>query len=345
MIGPLAFIRGSIRWAPDPIRIAGLPAILAVLGCAKPAPSVSSEPDRPPPPSVGALPGTTSPTSPAIEPRAAETRPGLVVERLRLKVDRSTLDALLLELPDLPTNPADIERWRREGFLLKVIDPSTLARLEASLEPGLAVSRTWHGEATGWRSASRRRLGRGAAMLIDGRARPVDDRILSLEMRGWSIPRTDGAVLQVEFVPLVIGNIIDPLAPPRPPGELRGETLAPAVETSLGADRIILVASVPRRRATPPPDPGPEAEETSRIDAAGRPIGAGPEAVLPPTIASWLIDDPYADERGILLIRGRPHPSLDLPETASAGTELQQASENGVSKAGSTDARYPRESP
>lgn len=265
--------------------------------------------------------------------RAAEVRPGLVVERLRVREASAELDAAIVAIPEVGPAPEIAERWRREGLLVKVVDEDGLAALEATLGSAILPSRTWHGEATGWRSAARRRLARGAVILQDGRARPVDDTILALAVRGWSMPLVDGGALQVEIVPHLTATTIDPLAAPVPPGELRGDPLAPMIEHTLGPDRILLVATVPDRRrsastteseASDATDAASASETSPATEPAAEPaadppraLGAGPVAALPPTIGGWLVDDPISGERGVLLIRGRPHPAVGLPGTSN----------------------------
>lgn len=272
--------------------------------------------------------------------RASEPRPGLVVERLRVRDASAELDVAIASIPEVAPRPEVAERWRREGLLVKVVDEDGLAALETSLGAAVLPTRTWHGEATGWRSASQRRLSRGAVMLQDGRARALNDGVLAFAVRGWSMPLVDGAALQVEIVPHLTAATIDPLAPPVPPGELRGEALTPMIERTLGPGEILLIATVPdRRRATTGSDPesddpstdAPTTSDPSTSDGdpasapesvARRPIGAGPVAAMPPTIGGWLIDDPHARERGVLLLRGRPHPAIGLPGTSNRDADV-----------------------
>lgn len=291
-------------------------AALLAGGCAAP-PSADPEPVEPPSPPR----------------RAVEIRPGLVVERLRVREASAALDAAIASIPEVAPAPPGAERWRREGLVLKVVDEDGLAALEATLGSAIIPARTWHGEATGWRAASRRRLSRGAVMLQDGRARPVDDRILTLSVRGWSVPLVDGAGLQVEVVPHLSAATIDPLAAPIPPGEIRGDPLAPLVERTLGNEQVLLVATVPDRGSRRVDETATTDSESDRADiastssAAGAEtpapatrLGPGPVAVMPPTIGGWLVDDPASGERGILLLRGRPHPAVGLPGTSPAPT-------------------------
>ncbi len=278
-----------------------------------------------PTPSAPSVDGTT----PTIPRRPAESRPGLVVERLRIRTDPARLETALSSIPESDADPPESDRWRREGFLIRVIDEDALAAFEAALAPDVVAVRTWHGEATGWRSSSRRRLPRGSVLLLDGRARPMDEQLLTLAVRGWSVPLVDGAGVQIELVPHLEAATIDPLSPPPPPGEFRGVPLVPAIERVLGPDEVLLVASVPKRMPITPSmsgpgtddarsendDPAADAEDDGVARGRG---GPGPDGGLPPTLAASLVGEPFEGELGVLLLRGRPHPLLDLPTSESA---------------------------
>ena len=238
--------------------------------------------------------------------RAPEPRPGVVVERLRIRQNPRNLDAILAGLPNAAPTPLGAEGLRSDGFLTIIIDEATLAGLERDLGKDIFVGRIWHGEATGWRSAGSRRLARGSAMLIDGRTRRIDDRILTLALRGWSLPTVDGAGVHVELVPYVVDNSIASLATPKSPGELRGIPLAAMLSCTLRSDEILLIASA--RELEVPAET--EGESEPPLPASSTGIFSGPVMPLPPTPAGWLIDDPISGERGVLLIRGRPNPGL-----------------------------------
>ena len=258
------------------------------------------------------VPKTGAAAGPAPDPavRAPEPRAGVVVERLRIRRNPDQLDAILAGLPDAAPIPRGSEGLRSDGFLTMIIDETTLARLEGQLGPDVFVGRIWHGEATGWRSAGSRRLPRGSAMLIDGRTRRIDDRILTLALRGWSLPTVEGAGLQVELVPYVVDNSVASLSAPKPPGELRGIPLAAMLSCTLQSDEVLIIASareleVPTEASEEPDSTPPEPTRSGGF--------AGPVVPLPPPPAAWLIDDPISGERGVLLIRGRPNPGLIPP--------------------------------
>lgn len=241
--------------------------------------------------------------------RAPEPRPGVVVERLRVRRNPENLDAILAGLPNAAPSPLGADGLRSDGFLTMIIDETTLAGLERGLGKDIFVGRIWHGEATGWRSAGSRRLPRGSAMLIDGRTRRIDDRILTLALRGWSLPTVEGAGIHVELVPYVTDNSVASLTVPKRPGELRGIPLASMLSCTLQADEILLIASARELEVPPEVEVGSESPSVS----SGNGLFAGPVVPLPPTLAGWLIDDPISGERGVLLIRGRPNPGLIPP--------------------------------
>jgi hypothetical protein len=261
----------------------------------------------------------------ALPRRVAEPRPGLVVERLRYRGDPGRLDAALVPIAESGTDPAEADRWRREGFLVRVIDEDMLAALELDLGSDVIPVRTWHGEATDWRSAARCRLGGGSVILLDGRARRLDDRILSLAVRGWSMPLVDGSGLTIELVPHLQRTVIDPLAPPAPLGEFRGVALLPTIHRVLAPGEVLLLAAVPQRSPSPTvedaeqsTDDPPTAEDVATDAVSTSGPGSGPDGALPPTLAGCLVGELLAGERGVLLIRGRPHPAFGLPTSESA---------------------------
>jgi hypothetical protein len=156
--------------------------------------------------------------------------------------------------------------------------------------------------------------------------------LLTLAVRGWSLPLVDGAGVQVELVPHLEATTIDPLSPPPPPGEFRGVPLVPAIERVLGPGEVLLVASVQDRRVVTPsmsdsvPTPSeqdatsvsdPDSVDADRETGPGVGPGAGPDGGLPPTLASCLVGEPIVGERGVMLFRGRPHPAVDLPTSDS----------------------------
>ena len=138
------------------------------------------------------------------------------------------------------------------------------------------------------------------------------------------MPIVDGSGLEIEVVPNLQESLIDPLSPPPPHGEFRGRALLPTIERMLAPGAVLLLAAVPERRtneasedAEPPTEPSTPSEDDSTEPTSSGP-GSGPEGALPPTLAGCLVGEPLAGERGVLLIRGRPHPAVGLPTSGSA---------------------------
>lgn len=242
--------------------------------------------------------------------RAVTDQPGLIVERLRIRPDQPRPDALLASIEALDSDLDGVSGFRSQGFQAVVISAAEFERLESSFPASSFAGRTWHGEATGWRSAASRRLAEGSAMLVEGRSRRISDQMLALAVRGWSIPTIDGSQLHIELVPHLAGGRLDLLKAPRQLGELRGTMLCEVLTCTLDEDEILLLVSAsdlePGTTETPEAstEPPPEVDDRS---------SDGPVVALPPTAAGWLIDDPISGDRGVLVIHGRPHPAFRPP--------------------------------
>lgn len=279
--------------------LAAIPVVL--LGCAGSPQSSSS---------------TSSVRAPATaaESRSVYDEPGLVVERLRIMPGQPSPDPIVSTLESLDSDIEGAAAIRAQGFLAMVISLQDLDRLESNLAPTAFAGRTWHGEATGWRSVASRRLADGNAMLIEGRSRRISNRILTLAIRGWSIPTAEGVNLYVEIVPHIAGGRLNLLATPRQIGELRGTPLCEVLTCSLEPDQCLLLVSASDLE----PEPSTDADSVSLDPKPGREDGGfdGPVVALPPTAAGWIIDDPISGDRGILVIHGRPHPLLQPPPAA-----------------------------
>ena len=276
--------------------LAGIPA--TILGCAGSPPA--SDPGSNDPGPVGAA-----------ASRAANDEPGLIVERLRIVSGQPSPDPVISMLEPLDSNIEGSAAFKGQGFLALVISEDQLDLLESNLAPTAFAGRTWHGEATGWRSTASRRLSDGNAMLIEGRSRRISNQILTLAIRGWSIPTVEGSELYVEVVPHIAGGRLNLLEAPRQIGELRGTTLSEVLTCSLKPDQCLLLVSnsdleSPSATESDPPTTGggPDREQGG-FD--------GPVVALPPTAAGWLLDDPISGDRGVLLIHGRPHPAFQPP--------------------------------
>jgi hypothetical protein len=278
---------------------------------------------------VGAAPTTPAPsTSGSTSLDTRDNRPGLMVDRWRLPRDGPRLDALLTAVAsnDAASIPG-AAAMQQNGFRVMVLDRSQVEVLEKALGANSFLGRTWHGEAVGWRNIASRRMGPGTVLLLDGRARRVGDRILAIGIRGYSIPTLDDAALQVELAPYLVQRNLDPLAV-RSMGALRGDPLSQGIEWTLEPDQALVIASIPRLRNRP--DAGTEGDQgadqgatdidsetpTSSTTTINPPTGTGPASSLPLTPAEILLDDAGVRTRGLIVITGRPHPSLGIPPQA-----------------------------
>jgi hypothetical protein len=254
-----------------------------------------------------------------------DSRPGLMVDRWRLPGNGPRLDAILSAVtPKEPTLIPGAKAMQRDGFRVVVLDPEQLDVLEKALGSNSFRGRTWHGEAVGWRNIASRRLGAGTVVLLEGRARRVGDQVLAIGIRGYSIPTLDNAALQIEFTPYIVRQKLDPVAS-RSLGKLRGDPLSRGIEWTLEPGQAIVITSIPRLRGRAAAGPGDDLgfgqnvpEITSEAQASAPtinpPAGTGPAAPLPLTPAEILLDDAGVRTRGLIVITGRPHPSLGIPE-------------------------------
>ena len=277
----------------------------------------------------GCIGAAATPSAPPVAGPTAldsrDSRPGLMVDRWRLPENGPRLNALLSAVT--PKDPAPIpgaEAMQRDGFRIIVLDPEQLDVLEKALGSNSFTGRTWHGEAVGWRNIASRRLGAGTVVLLDGRARRVGNQVLAIGIRGYSIPTLDNAALQVEFAPYIVRKKLDPMAS-RSLGELRGDPLSQGIEWTLEPGHAIVVTSIPRLRGRVAAGAGddlgtgqkvPEIPSEAQTSAPtiNPPAGTGPAAPLPLTPAEILLDDAGVRTRGLIVITGRPHPSLGIPE-------------------------------
>ncbi|MDA0295032.1 MAG: hypothetical protein O3A19_06835 [Planctomycetota bacterium] len=266
-------------------------------------------------------PSLTAPTS--LDTR--DERPGLMVDRWRLPEDGPRLDALLSAVSsnDSVLIPG-AEAMQRDGFRVILLDGDQLEVLEKALGANSFAGRTWHGEAVGWRNIASRRLGGGTVVLLNGRARRVGNQVLAIGIRGYSIPTLDDAALQIEFAPYIVRKTLDPLGE-RSLGELRGEPLSQSIEWTLEPGQAMVIASIPHLRSHPDTGLGDDrdsdqnanqrnSEATTSAPPITPPTGTGPNAPLPLTPAEILLDDAGVRTRGLIVITGRPHPSLGIPE-------------------------------
>ena len=253
---------------------------------------------------------------PAVSDRISQT--GLVAERWRVPSDSGIVETIFADAASTAMNVRGVVTMRSDGFRCAVAELADVERmLRTDAGDGLA-GRTWHGEATTWRTLIGRRTQRGTVLLVDGRARRLPESIVSIEIRGWSLPTVEDAVIQLQVVPVVTtvaGTRID--ASPLPPGRLRGTPLSTALESTLRPGQCLLIASVPKLQTPDGDDATSDAAGTEpRSRAPG--IGTGPAGSLPATIAGWLLEDTLANTENLIIIHGRPRAGTRVARTPPA---------------------------
>lgn len=256
------------------------------------------------------------------------TQTGVVAERWRLPRSKSIVAEIFAHaevvVDDDAIDPRGVANMRTDGFRCAIADLTVVERALAGGGSDGRVGRTWHGEATSWRSLIGRRTQRGTVLLVDGRARRMPESVVSVEIRGWSMPTPEDAAIHLQLVPMVTTSVGSRLGDlPTRPGQLRGRPLSTVLESSLRPGQCLVMASVPRLQVPPrapesPDSPSPTEEPEAPSSAEREPgIGPGPIGVLPPTIAGWLLEDGTSGSETLIVIHGRPHPGTRAPAPIS----------------------------
>ena len=175
-------------------------------------------------------------------------------------------------------------------------------------------------------------LTKGSGRNLSSRSTSWCRATVALAARGYSIPTVDDAAIHVELAPYLVESSIDPMSTRRI-GDLRGIPLCHGIECTLEPGEAVVIASIPRLRRGPSPvtetgeattkESGPTADASDPAPVAG--IGAGPVAPLPPTAAELLLDDTGVRNRGLMIITGRPHPSVGVPGIEPAAEPMSEA--------------------
>ena len=250
-------------------------------------------------------PVATVDTTPTVSTKVDET--GLVVLHWRARNNHAQMTAAIEAIETAAPPPEHGEdAFRRDGFRILKLTSEQLERIRAVVGEDTPLSRTWHGEAMTWRDLLITRVETGAIAMENGRARRLPTGFVGLAGRAWSLPTIDGAGVHVQLVPHLVRQ--RPTSEPIRPGALRGAALSEPVEATLGPDEALLVISVagllPSTNDEPVADEPPVATFSS-----------GPETAMPPTVAELLLDELPARTRGILVLQGRPHPSMQPSRT------------------------------
>ena len=184
-------------------------ALVAAAGAAIGAAGCAAEPAR-----AGRPEGEPGDAAPVTD--VAADMPSM---RVTMPVDRGDVDGLVTLTWQVPENESVIRTWFA-SHEPSGTDPSELARiasqgwavaqvpLEAlpdalvSLGGSYGQTRTWHGQALEWREISGARVEGGAAVMMGPRPARLSDGVISLMLRGWTVPLEVGAVYDVELVPM-----------------------------------------------------------------------------------------------------------------------------------------------
>lgn len=239
---------------------------------------------------------------------AASTENGLEVQRVVLRDEDERVGAALLEAGE-PFGGPEAAALERNGFLLIRVDASridaVLADLAPPLAPPLTQVSTWHGQAPNWREVVRRPARDPVAAVVDGRPRVFSDGSLLTQLRAWTVPMEDRAMLELqlrqEFQPVDRGVrlMLDPSTDAN-----RGEALGPTVELLLGGeDTWILTCHLPRDPVREDPD-APATEPSGGKGPVPDDI-FGPSASLPPTLAALFFSSETPATRTLLIFLPR----------------------------------------
>ena len=206
--------------------------------------------------------------------------------RVSMPVDRGDIDGLVTLTWQVPDNESVLRTWFASHQPASV-DPAELARIAAqgwaiaqvpldalpdalvSLGGSFGQTRTWHGQALEWREVAGARIEGGAAVILGSRPARLSDGILSLMLRGWTVPLEVGAVYDVEIVPMQR----------MPPGAGAQSTLRERIQW-FGDASIAL--ELPRGSATLLAGLAPEARRGARPST-------GPFTASAPTIGEFLL--------------------------------------------------------
>ena len=182
--------------------VAALAAALGAVGCAS-APVESGRPEGEP--------GDVAPVT-----EVAAEMPSM---RVTLPVDRGDVDGLVTLTWQVPDNESVLRTWFASHEPAGVA-PDELARIAAqgwavaqvpldavpdalvSLGGSFGQTRTWHGQALEWREIAGTRVEGGAAVMMGPRPARISEGVVSLMLRGWTVPLEVGAVYDVEMVPM-----------------------------------------------------------------------------------------------------------------------------------------------
>lgn len=249
--------------------VAALGVAIGAVGCAS-APVGSGRPEGEP--------GDSAPVT-----EAAAEMPSM---RIAMPVDRGDVDGLVTLTWQVPendsvirtwfaaheppgTDPAELARTAAQGWAIAQVPLESLPDALVALGGSFGQTRTWHGQALEWREIAGARVEGGAAVMMGSRPARLSDGIVSLMLRGWTVPLEVGAVYDVEMVPMQR----------MPPGAGTQSTVRERTEW-LGEASITL--ELPRGSATLIAGLAPAARRGARPST-------GPFTAAAPTIGEFLL--------------------------------------------------------
>lgn len=130
---------------------------------------------------------------------------GLEVQRWIVQSSSERIAEVLSSLStSSPVDPELLERLRRNGFRLVVIDAGLLERLKQGIGPFTQDHSEWHGQIESWRTLHHLQIKpEGQNVVINGRVRRFRTGELQLLIRCWTVQMEDGPFLQLEMVPFL----------------------------------------------------------------------------------------------------------------------------------------------
>jgi uncharacterized protein (TIGR00730 family) len=206
--------------------------------------------------------------------------------RVSMPVDRGDVDGLVTLTWQVPDNesvirawfashepagadPAEMSRVASQGWAIAQVPLDALPDALVALGGSFGQTRTWHGQALEWREIAGMRVEGGAAVMMGPRPARLADGIVSLMLRGWTVPLEVGAVYDVELVPMQR----------LPPGAAAQSAMRERTEWFADAS---ITLELPRRSATLIAGLTPSASRKARS-------GTGPFTAAAPTIGEFLL--------------------------------------------------------
>ncbi len=263
--------------------------------------------------------GTVEPAAPSARSTATRqmfeqmlnTDNGLLVRRWVVTDSTAQIGAALMRYGDgAALSEAATLRLRRDGLRLVRIRAEQVDGLlaELGLTP-LDVS-GWHGQVVEWRELLAQPIpAEGEVVAVAGRVRTLEQGMLRLVARAWTVPMEDGPSLYLELVPELIAprrlSIQDILGTPERPPEVLADLM---VRTRLQpGSALVLTGEAPSAEWLAPPadaEPGGTSRDQQDGDDESEPARSdfGPETTAPDTLGEFLFRNPGEPPLRTLLV-------------------------------------------